>query len=571
MKIVMDFWKRHKKILVILLFLTVISAASEIAFPYVLKIVIDGIKENFSREVLINYSILLLILGLIRSVLQVILPVIREIYNEKFSWLVRSEIFSRILIKGHSFTEKFPTGDIIERLSEDLNELSWFAGSGIFRPVQAVFILTFTIIILLSINPLLTVVCVSPVLLVIIIWIKLGNRIYGFFKEWREKMSETNNFFESSFSGIKLIKSYLMEERNKKTLHKILDERFKVGFKVTKIESKIGVFYSSIAEIGTILVLLVGGMLVTKEKLTIGEFVAFNAYVSMLMNPIMDIATFFVIYKKARASTERISALAEHQSDVKNIYGKNKVAEFKNIKLKEVYFKYNGENVLKNINIEIYKGKRIGIAGMVGAGKSTIFRLLLHLAEPEKGVITINELAIEEYEIESLRNIFGYVPQEPTLFSDSVLNNIVFGRKYDSNEMKKLIEIALLENDIKKFPNGINELIGERGIRLSGGQKERVAIARALFGKPKILILDDATSNLDSETEKELIKRTMEYMKDSTLIIVSHRLSILSSCDMIYVMNKGEITEKGTHEELLNKHNLYWTLYEKQLIEEIAK
>lgn len=194
--------------------------------------------------------------------------------------------------------------------------------------------------------------------------------------------------------------------------------------------------------------------------------------------------------------------------------------------------------------------------------------MLFRIAKPTAGIIKINGMFIEKFEIKSLRKLFGYVPQDSTLFSDSILNNITFNRSSSVEEINRLVKIVQLEDEVKKFNNGLNESIGERGIRLSGGQKERVAIARALLGKPKILILDDATCSLDAETEKELIKEIMIYMKNSTLIIVSHRLSILNNCDILYVMDKGEIVEKGTHRELLKKEGLYWKLYQRQLVEE---
>jgi ATP-binding cassette subfamily B protein len=236
--------------------------------------------------------------------------------------------------------------------------------------------------------------------------------------------------------------------------------------------------------------------------------------------------------------------------------------------MNDVSFRYNGKEVIHNINIKIPPFAKIGVAGTVGSGKSTIMRLLLGIAEPTRGNINLNGLDIKELDLIALRQIYGYAPQEPVLFSDTIKNNILFGRTATQEEVEFVTKIAQLESDLKDMPKGIDEMIGERGLKLSGGQKARVAIARALLGKPKILLLDDVTSNLDAETEQQFISDVTRYMKDSTIVIVSHRLAILSNCDIVYVLDNGEIVEQGTHNELLAKKSLYWKLYERQIMAE---
>jgi ATP-binding cassette subfamily B protein len=244
-------------------------------------------------------------------------------------------------------------------------------------------------------------------------------------------------------------------------------------------------------------------------------------------------------------------------------------------------------------------GTKIGIAGTVGSGKSTIMRLLLRIAEPSVGEITLNGVKLREFDIQLLRDLYGYAPQEATLFSDTIRNNITLGRaalpssadyadSADSSSKEigeiggigglsssdpdvrihEVVRIAQLESELKDMPKGLEETIGERGLKLSGGQKGRVSIARALFNKPRIVLLDDVTASLDAETEQQFIKDVVEYMRDATLLIVSHRLSILAACDIVFVMDKGRIVESGTHAELLEKRGAYWKLYERQLMKE---
>ncbi|MEW6686341.1 MAG: ABC transporter ATP-binding protein [Candidatus Edwardsbacteria bacterium] len=577
MKLVIEFWKRKKIRLILLIVFTMVTALINLSFPYLLKYIIDGVKEQLRPQVLLRYVLLLFLFGLARSVVSVLLPFSRGMTNEKFQWTTRNAVFSKLLRMGHTFINRFPTGDVIERIDFDLHELSWFACSGIFRPIEAIFTLSFGLIILLKIDPLLTMTTLPAVVLGVIIWLQLGPLIYRWYKEMREKISEGNNHLESSFSGIRLVKSYVMEQRTQDQFRQILNERISAASKAIKVDAKIDTFYHSIGEIGIIIILWLGGMRVMQNRLTIGEFVAFNSYILMLIGPMWDIGNFFVLGKRVKVADDRIVEIKTHPPDVDRDRAESQkpIANSQKpngeIFFSEISFKFSEEDeaVLKGISLELIPGSKIGIAGTVGSGKSTIFRLLLRLAEPFSGRITLGEKNIKEIPLDRLRNLFGYASQDAMLFSDTLYNNILFDRdEIAEEEMKKIVKMTQLEEEIKEFPKGLKELIGERGVRLSGGQKARVAIARAIISKPKILILDDTTSSLDAETEKALIREVKDYLRDSTLLIVSHRLSVLSECDEIIVLDKGKIVEQGNHLELMNRRGLYWKLYRRQLLEE---
>lgn len=580
-KLVLEFWKQQKRRLIFLVLFTAIGTAISLSFPLILRYIIDGIRSNLATSVILKYVAILLAFGIGRSLISVFLPFARGRTNEIFMWHTRNNIFTRILGMGHRFSNKFPSGDVIERLDHDLNDLSWFACSGIFRPTEGIFTIIISLIILIKLNPLLTLITVLPVTLAIFVWLKLGPLVESWYDAWRVKISETNNLLESTFSGVKLAKSYVMESRIGKIFRNTLNQRIAAAVKTVVIEAKIGILFNGIAELGILLVLWVGGMLVIKQRLTLGEFVAFNSYILMLITPMFDIGNFFVAGKRAKAGEKRIRELGDFKKDVTSkgrtstdlsdellctANGKIEVL------LNKVNFSYNGKEVLSNINIKIQPGAKIGIAGTVGSGKSTIMRLLLGIAEPSSGNILLNGADIKTVDLAALRRIYGYAPQEPVLFSDTIKNNIMFGRTVNPEEIELVAKIAQLQDDLKDMPKGLDEMIGERGLKLSGGQKARVAIARALLGKPKILLLDDVTSNLDAETEQDFINDVNVYIKDTTLIIVSHRLAILSNCDIVYVLDNGEIVEQGRHDELLAKKNLYWKLYQRQLmVEELER
>ncbi|MFA5033170.1 MAG: ABC transporter ATP-binding protein [bacterium] len=568
---IIDFWKQRKGRFIFLILFTALGTGISLSFPYILKLLIDGITAHLAPGKILKYALLLLGLGALRSAVSMCLPFCRGLTNELFAWRTRNNIFKRLLVRDHNATQRFPPGDVIARVDQDLTDLSWFACSGIFRPVEAIFIIVAALIILIKINPFLTMVSFVPVASIIFVWLKFGSTIYKRYLKWREKISETHNHLSASFSGIKLIKSYTTEEQSVKRLRQILDERIIQAISVVKVEAKIGIFYSGLSEFGTLIVLWVGGILVIKHALTLGEFVAFNSYILMLIGPVIDIGDFFVLGKRAQGGAKRIREICEHKTDERPVAENSEIFNWKDITLSNVSFSYKeGEkavDVLQGINMKITPGSKIGIAGTVGSGKSTLIETLLRIMNPGEGKIKINGVDIREVNLDKLRALFGYVPQELNLFSDTIYNNIVLGREVESKEsVERMAEIAQL--GFKEFPKGLEEKIGEWGLKLSGGEKQRVAIARALIGRPKILILDDATSSLDVETEQRLIKELFTHTKDMTLIIVSHRLSTLSICDIVYVLDKGKIVETGTHSELLDKQNLYWKLYRHQLIEE---
>jgi ATP-binding cassette subfamily B multidrug efflux pump len=568
LRIVLEFWQRHKAWGVALVALTVVATAVSMAWPYVMRLIIDGIKEGISQPKLVRYVALLVGFGVLRGIGDVLMPFTRGRINERYQWEIRTEVFRRTLDMGHTFTNKFPTGDVMERLDHDMQELSWFACSGIFRFVAAAFTVVFALAIMIRMNPLLTLVSVLPAGLAIVGWLRLEPLIYGWFMKWRQKISEINNQLQSAFTGIRLVKSYVMEDKLARRFRSTLDERVAIAVNETRVESRIQVLYMGIAEVATLLVLWVGGIQVIGKHMTLGEFVAFNAYVLMLLGPMFDIGNLFVSGKRAQGAGERIGNLRQHPLEVEAPKPGTQPVPGE-LRLENVTFAYGERPVLKDVTMSFPPGRKVGVAGTVGSGKSTLFRLLFRLADPVQGRVTLGGQDIRGYELNAYRRLFGYAPQEPMLFSDTIRSNIVFGRGDVSDEqLQRLAVGAELSKDLTSFPKGLDEMLGERGTRLSGGQKERVAIARALLGRPSVMVFDDATSALDAETEQGLISRMVNQLGDVAVVMVSHRLSVLSACDWVYVLDAGEVKEQGTHEELLAKQGLYWKLYQRQLISE---
>ena len=572
LRIVFDFWRERPGWAIGLIGGTIVVTAISMVFPYLLRMIIDGIKRGTTQPQLVRYVLYLVGFGFLRVVGEVLLPFSRGRINELYQWKVRSSVFRRVLDMGHTFSAKYPTGDVMERLDHDMGELSWFACSGLFRFAAAGFTVLFALIIMVRMNPFLTLITVLPIGLGVLVWVRLGPLVYSWFMKWRAKISEINNQLEAAFTGIRLVKSYSMEEEIGRKFRATLDERVGVAMGEARTEAKIHIMYMGIAEVATLLVLWVGGVQVVRAHLTLGQFVAFNAYILMLIGPMFDIGNLFVSGRRAQGAAERIDSLRQHPPEVlpptrplQPVSGE--------LRLNRVTFSYGSRVVLADAELAFAPGRKVGIAGTVGSGKSTIFRLLFRTADPQQGSVTLSGQDVRQLDIDAYRKLFGYAPQEATLFSDTVKDNILFGRENVTDEqLRAVVAGAELAEDVAGFPKGLGEMLGERGTRLSGGQKERVAIARALVGRPPVVVLDDATSALDAETEKELVNRMINQLPGVTVIIVSHRLSVLSVCDWVYVLDAGKVKEQGKHDDLLAKQGLYWKLYQRQLItEELEK
>lgn len=568
MRSVIHFWKRHKIWLTFLVTFSFINTIIGLIFPYLLKDVIDGIRLNFARQDLVRFVLIIGGIGFLRAVFNSLLPYTRGRSNEMYLIDERTNMFAKLLRKGHSFLGRFPAGDILQRVDHDLNELAWFSCSGIFRPIEGIFTLVIALFFLIKINPMLTVISALPISLAAVGWLKISPLMYKYYHAWRESISRTNNHLQSSFSGIKLVKSYTTEKKTGLRFNDMLTGRVGASIKVIRLEALIHNMFTAIEEMGVILVLLFGGFFIIRGNLTIGEFVAFNAYIILLLDPMLRIGNYFVSKKRAQVQSERIEEIKNFPTDVAD-EGRVREADHRGIALENVSFRYaqDGPLILDGINIKIQPGQKIGFAGTVGSGKTTLLQVLMRVADPTKGRVKLNGTDMRDIRLSELRSLFGYIPQEPSLFSESIHNNITFGRKIDTPMVNSAVKLAQLEGFVRGAPKGLDELIGERGLRISGGEKQRVAIARAVLGKPKILVLDDATSNLDADTEKELIKQ-LSKTPDTTIVIISHRLSVLSICDFIYVLDKGKIVEQGKHEELLKNKGLYWKLYQHQIMEE---
>ncbi len=566
MKTVIDFWRQRKLRITILIAFTAVNVFLALLFPYILRGIIDGIQSRFVYRELLKALGLLLAIGVTRSVTSIFLPYLRGRTNEIFNYHERLSIFRRLLGMGHSFLNRFPVGDTLERSDSDLGELSWFACSGVFRPIEGTLTVIIGLYFLCRIDPMLTVISVLPMSVTIFGFIRFSPLIYKYFQRWRELISQVHTSLQSNFTGIRVVKAYTLEDQCRRDFRTLLDDRIKAAIKSIRAEAKMHSMFSSFEEIGIVLVLLFGGLTILHGRMTIGEFIAFNAYILLLLDPMIDIGNFFVVKKRSEVQIQRIEEIKNFPPDVPD-EGRQAVPGEAALECRGVGFRYaeKGSEVLKGIDLRIEPGQKIGLAGTVGSGKTTLVKLLMRVCQPTAGQILFGGTDIRQFGLDDFRHRFGYVPQDPSLFSESIRDNILFGRDIPVAELDRATDLSQLSGFLERCPGNLDQMIGERGLKLSGGEKQRIAIARALLARPRILIFDDATSNLDAQTEKDLVA-CLSADTEVSLVIISHRLSILSACDKIYVLDKGRVVESGVHAALLKKKGLYWKLYRYQTV-----
>jgi ATP-binding cassette subfamily B protein len=396
------------------------------------------------------------------------------------------------------------------------------------------------------------------------------------FKKNQEAISEINNQLEMTFSGIKIIKSYVCEEKYKRFFNISLQHRYGTELKLVKIGTLLHLIYEYIDYFAMIAVILFGGYMVVKGDITIGTFYAFYTYLTMLIYPILDLPNLFISGRQAFVCIDRLEAIKNFPVITYDDTEKIKIQDITSIRFENVSFAYNDtdneetdinetpqyKKILDNVSFEIKKGEKLLIVGASGAGKSTILGLLSGKLIPTEGDIYINDIPYKHLDIEILRSLLGYVPQEPSLFTGTIKDNVLFGHggadiKTAESHYDDIINAVQMTDEISQFIDGDMAMLGQKGLSLSGGQKQRVAIARALFKKPQLLILDDITASLDAKKEDLLWGMIAPLFKNLSAFIVSHRLSSMRYADNVMFLDNGKICAYGKHDELIKENELY--------------
>jgi len=562
---VKPYWKRFILALLCMVFTGGLSAA----MLWLIKDMVDKVLLNKNIFLLNLIPFLIIGIFLLQGVFNYGQRYLMYWIGQKVVFDIRNKLYSHLQRLSLSFFSHKPVGEIISRLTSDIttmqNALSRAIGDIVKEGVTVVALVG----LLIYFNWQLALISLAILPFVVKLTTNLSNKLRKMSRKVRKKMATLTSVIQETFSSIRIVKAFSMEKYEREKFKNRSKEYFKAEMKSQQIAALISPLVSLISSFGIAFIVWFGGKQVIEGAMTAGEFVAFMGGLLSLYRPMARLGDVSSVIQQAVASGERVFEILNITPDIKNPSNPVVISEFKDkIKFENVSFKYDEEVVLKDINFEINKGEIVAIVGPSGAGKTTIANLLARFYDPDKGRILIDGNDLRQVDILSLRNLLGIVTQDTILFNDTIYNNISYG-KPEATE-KEVIEAAKAANAhsfIEKMRNGYQTYIHERGQRLSGGQQQRIAIARALLKNPSILILDEATSEMDSESETLIQEALSRLLQSRTALVIAHRLSTIKSADKIVVLKDGRIVEMGKHNELMKKSGYYRYLYELQFRE----
>ncbi len=512
-------------------------------------------------------AVLILVSALLRGVFLFFMRQTIIVMSRRVEYDLKNEIYEHYQSLPLSFYRKNNTGDLMARISEDVSKVRMYIGPAIMYGINLFTLFLMVIPFMISINPKLTIYSLLPLPILSVSIYFVSNIINKRSTEIQESLSGLSTYVQEAFSGIRVIKSFVREEQVAKNFEtESIDYRDK-SLKLAFVQALFMPLIMGLIGLSVILTVWVGSIQVFNGEVSTGNIAEFIIYVNMLTWPVTALGWITSIIQRAAASQRRINEFLETKTDI--ISEKNIEREIEgHIVFDDVSFTYpdSGIKALQNVSFEVRPGESIAIVGNTGSGKSTIANMVCRLYDIDSGRINIDSIGVKEYNISSLRSQVGYVPQDVFLFSDTIENNISFGnRQMSKEEIEKAAKDADVLTNILDFKDGFQTQLGERGITLSGGQKQRVSIARAIARSPKILILDDALSAVDTKTENAILNAMQRIMQGRTSIIISHRVSSAKLADKVVMLDDGKIIEQGTHDELIELGGAYKELHDKQL------
>ncbi|MEW6361555.1 MAG: ABC transporter ATP-binding protein [Acidobacteriota bacterium] len=553
------------------------SMSFSLAVPYLVGRAVDDLAAGITYEKFIYYPLIILganLAGGIFLFLQRRLLINASRYIE---FDMREEFFRRLIVQPAEFFHRNRIGDLMARATNDLAAVRQIVGPMILYTFQAIFALAITLPVLLNISTRLTLLMLIPLPLVSLTVKFLGEQIHKRFERIQEFFSDITARAQENLTGVRVVRAYAQEEAEIRRFESLNREYAGQNLRLVKFAAAMRPMLFFFIGLGFVIIVAVGVPMAIRGEISAGNFTSFILYLQRMIWYLIALGYVVNLYQRGTASLKRFNAILDIEPTIKDAPGVTVKPPIKGeIEFRGLNFSYepDGRPVLKNINLRIEPGMTVAFVGKTGSGKSTLVNLIPRLYDAEPGRLLIDNRKITEYPLRQLREAIGFVPQETYLFSDTLRANIAFGITEDAAaadgriSVEEAARLAGLSEDIAGFPNGFDQLVGERGITLSGGQKQRVAIARAIIRDPRILILDDSLSAVDTYTEESILQNLRNVRRGRTTIIVSHRISTIRDADLICVMHDGEIIERGTHNELLALDGDYADLYERQRLEE---
>jgi ATP-binding cassette subfamily B multidrug efflux pump len=571
LRFLIPYYSRYKKQLVLGFGSLILKDLFHAAQPLVIRSGIDSLQKQFAMEAVFWFAAGMVGLALLKGFFQYWMRVILIGVSRDIEYDLRNDMFGHLTTLSQDFYTKYRTGDIMARSTNDLNAVRMMLGPGLMYWTETGLTLILSITVMSLADWRMTMTALLPAPFVSIAVIYFGSRIHERFEKIQEMFSTISSRIQENLAGVRVVRAYVQEQHELQEFERMNLEYIDHNIRLARLS---GLFYpllQSLVGLTFLAVLLAGGYRMLQGKLTPGTFVMFSTYMGMLIWPMIAVGWVVNLIQRGRASVERIQEMLAQKPTVVAPPDAVQLSEpvRGEIQFDHVTVEYPAGAALRDLNLKIAGGTTVALVGHTGSGKTSAISLIPRLMDPTRGIVSVDGVDVRKLDPQELRRHIAIVPQETFLFSSSIADNIALGvRKASKEEIQRAADIAGLSPDIGSFPNGLDTLVGERGITLSGGQKQRTAIARAILRNPRILVLDDALSAVDTVTEERILQGLAGVMQGRTTILISHRVSTVRHADRIFVIENGAVAEEGTHDELLAIGGYYADLHQRQLLEE---